>query len=941
MNTTTVDPDLAARDPESPLATDAGLRGMFDRIELGRVCGWAARGSEPSQRVEIEVLADGIVVGLGVADTFRGDLLAAGIGDGKHAFWIELPHALWDGAPRRIEVRERATGAALAGSPRKLTGVAAESFELKLDGAALVGSARLPGHDGSPLQLLVMEGSEPVARGIGNAVAAAPEQVRFHIPLPAALFDGRPHAFTVRAEGAPWLVAQTALIMPAMLTPAEALQQHTREGLRPALANVPGLRYDALAAGLEALPRDGAPAALAAALDQLVHCHATLVRGADDAARGFRPLRFPRVDAPTVSVVIPVHNKFAVTYHCLASLLLAPNRASFEVVLVDDGSSDDSTRIPELIEGVACVRHDTAQGFIRACNAGGALARGEYIVMLNNDTEVTAGWLDELLWPFAHFDAVGMSGAKLLYPDGALQEAGGIVWNSGDPWNYGRRANPNDPRYNYTRQVDYVSGACIMLPTALWRELGGFDEAFVPAYFEDTDLAFRVRDRGLKTVYAPLAQVVHYEGVSSGTSTSSGTKRFQEINRPKFKKRWVGACRNNGRVGVDLELNKDRNVELRALVLDSETPQPDQNAGSYAAVQELRMLQALGFKCTFVPMNLAWLGHYTEDLQRMGVECVHAPYATGLKTLIEQRGSEFDLVYVTRYNVAEQCLDAIRQHAPQAKLVLNNADLHFLRELRAGIASGDRETINASVRTREKELAVMRKVDLVLSYTDVEKAVIQSHNLDSTLVARCPWVTDVVPQVPGHEGRADIAFLGSYKHHPNAEAVEWFVEQVMPLLREALPEARLRVYGSNPTERLRKLAERDARIVIDGWVPTVDAVYDHCRVFVAPLQSGAGIKGKVIGAMAHGVPCVLSPVAAEGIAVGNGVDACVAARPEEWVAAITALYRDPEAWAAMSRHALAFATRHYGFEQGVSAMQEALQTVGLATDTDHRALASR
>jgi len=927
--------------PTTVAAAEPALRGMFDRIELGRVCGWAVRGDDPQQRVEVEVLADGALAARGLADAFRGDLLQAGIGDGRHAFWIELPAALFDGKPHRIEVRDVATGTVLTGSPRKLTGLVAEAVDLTLDGAALAGTARLPGHDGSDLQVLVLEGSTPVARGVGTALAADPQTLRMRVPLPVELFDGRPHAFTLRTEDAPWLLGQTALVMPAALTPAEALQQHTRTGLRPALANLPGLRYDALAAGLAALPRDGDLATLGTTLAQLVHCHATLVRGADDAQRDFAPLRFPRVEAPQVSIVIPVHNKFAVTYHCLASLLLAPNRASFEVILVDDGSSDASTRIPELIEGIAYVRHDAAQGFIRACNAGGTLARGEYIVMLNNDTEVTAGWLDELLWPFAHFDAVGMTGAKLLYPDGLLQEAGGIVWASGDPWNYGRRANPNDPRYNYTRQVDYISGACIMLPTALWRELGGFDEAFVPAYFEDTDLAFRVRDRELKTVYAPLSQVVHYEGVSSGTSTSSGTKRFQEINRPKFKKRWVTACRGNGRIGVDVELNKDRNVELRALVLDSETPQPDQNAGSYAAVQELRLLQALGFKCTFAPMNLAWLGHYTEQLQRMGVECLHAPYAASLKALIEQRGSEFDLVYITRYNVAEQCIDAIRQHAPQAKLVLNNADLHFLRELRAGIAANDRDTINAAVRTREKELAVMRKVDLVLSYTDVERAVIQSHNLDSTLVARCPWVTDVATRVPGFEPRADIAFLGSYKHHPNAEAVEWFVEHVLPPLREALPEARLRVYGSNPTAALRKLAERDERIVIEGWVPTVDAVYDHCRVFIAPLQSGAGIKGKVIGAMAHGVPCVLSPVAAEGIAVGNGVDASVAAKPEEWVAAIAALYRDADAWSAMSRHALAFAARHYGFDQAVTTMQEALQLVGLATGTDHRTLACR
>src|SRR3546814_15180033 len=99
-----------------------------------------------------------------------------------------------------------------------------------------------------------------------------------------------------------------------------------------------------------------------------------------------------------------------------------------------------------------------------------------------------------------------MVGAKLIYPKGRLQEAGGIVWNTGDPWNYGRNANPHDPRFNYARQTDYLSGACVMLPLELWRGIGGFSKEYIPAYFEDTDLAFQVRARGYKTVYAPFAE---------------------------------------------------------------------------------------------------------------------------------------------------------------------------------------------------------------------------------------------------------------------------------------------------------------------------------------------------------------------------------------------------------------------------------------------------
>src|SRR3546814_7796972 len=123
-----------------------------------------------------------------------------------------------------------------------------------------------------------------------------------------------------------------------------------------------------------------------------------------------------------------------------------------------------------------------------------------------------------------------------------------------------------------------------MLPLELWRGIGGFSKEYIPAYFEDTDLAFQVRDRGYKTVYAPFAEVIHFEGVSNGTDIASGIKVYQEINRPKFKRRWVEACRGNGKVGEGLELNKDRNVEFRALVLDAETPLPDQDRSDESRV---------------------------------------------------------------------------------------------------------------------------------------------------------------------------------------------------------------------------------------------------------------------------------------------------------------------------------------------------------------------
>ena len=149
---------------------------------------------------------------------------------------------------------------------------------------------------------------------------------------------------------------------------------------------------------------------------------------------------------------------------------------------------------------------------------------------------------------------VGAVGCKLIYPDGSLQEAGGIVWGSGVPWNYGKNKNASHPSFNYTRDADYLSAAALFVQKTVWEEVGGFSEEFAPAYYEDTDLAFKIRDAGYRTLYCPTSEVVHFEGKSNGTSTASGIKKYQEINSSTFREKWFMDYKNHGIEGVDPEL---------------------------------------------------------------------------------------------------------------------------------------------------------------------------------------------------------------------------------------------------------------------------------------------------------------------------------------------------------------------------------------------------
>ena len=918
------------------------IDGSFDGLDGLYAIGWARREAEGALPLNLDVLANNRWVASGRADLLRGDLLDAKIGDGTHGFRIPLPVELCDGGRYEICVRTGEHAIPLSPGVRIFQRDSTLLGHVDgLDGPYVVGWVRnlLGSNETIPVHLLI--DGKSVSTSIADQ--PRPDGLGFWLRIPPLLMDGRPHVISVQVIGIMFLVGEIAVVLPAVSTPVDALRRYSGSFANAALIEGAAARYEALRRQIQFLTNEstdlGAEEKISR-LRQVAVAHEQVLLGFDMPDRSFQALsqlEFPQTQDPVVSVVIPVHNKALVTYNCLASLLLAHNAASFEVIVVDDGSSDETlTLLPDLVQGVRFLRHEKAQGFIRSCNDGARTARGAYVLMLNNDTEVSSGWIDELLYVFEHFNDVGMAGAKLLYPNGQLQEAGGIVWNNGDPWNYGREGNPREPRYNYTRQVDYLSGACVMLPKTLWDELGGFDERYMPAYFEDADLAFRVRDRGLKTIYTPFSQVIHFEGISSGTSVTSGTKRFQEVNRPKFKARWSRAFKNNGAIGRDPDLNKDRNIRFRALVIDFTTPQPDRDAGSYAALQEIRLLQSLGCKVTFVPDNLAYLAAPTEDLQRMGVECVYAPFILSIRDLLETRGSEFDLVYVSRYSIAERHIEAIRRFAPQAKVLFNNADLHFLRELRSAIASKHQEGVSRALKTRDDELGLMRKVDLVLSYNEAEHAVIVSHNLDSTRIARCPWVVKVPESSPGFDERADIAFLGGFSHSPNPEAMEYFVREVMPLLRERLPNVSLRIYGSDISDGIYDLAADD--VVIKGWVPDVAQVYSSCRVFIAPLRSGAGIKGKVVGALAFGVPCVLSPVAAEGTGIRDGQEALIAETAAEWVESIAGLYEDRSKWLKIHEAARTYAASEFSFLKGQQLMKKALETVDIFAEPDDSTL---
>ncbi len=630
-------------------------------------------------------------------------------------------------------------------------------------------------------------------------------------------------------------------------------------------------------------------------------------------------------DGPAISVIIPVYNQLDYTLQCLESIFAAPPASSFEVIVVDDASQDETPSVLSARSDIIYIRQDQNGGFIKTCNKGAAAASGEYLLFLNNDTQIVPGWADELLWTFRNVKHAGLVGSKLVYPDGKLQEAGGIVWNDGSGANFGKGDDPDKPEYNYLREVDYISGASIMVPKSLFVQIGGFDDHYAPAYYEDTDLAFKIRQYGLRVLYQPLSRVIHYEGITSGTDINSGVKAYQVENAKKFYQRWQGELGFQGEPGNMTEQVRDRGQRRRALVIDSFTPTPDKDSGSNDTVQLFRMLDNLSYQTTFIPNDLQYLGSYTEDLQRIGVQCLCAPYIGSVDTHLKKFGKKYDLLVLKRIENASLYMKLARKHCPNAKVVFDTVDVQYIRVERQAEIEGSSILRRQAAQARETELQLMADADatVVLSSAEYEALVNEVPRHKLFLI---PFVREAVGRSLGFSERRDLMFVGGFKHQPNVDAVQYFVRDIFPLIKEKLPDVKLHIIGSNPTGDIYRLESED--VIVVGYVEDLGERMERHRISVAPLRYGAGIKGKVVSSLAHGLPCVASPIAVEGMEVELDENVLVGEDPAAFAQAVINLYSDEALWQKLSDNGLDYVESRYSLAAGLVNFGRMLAEIG-------------
>ena len=626
------------------------------------------------------------------------------------------------------------------------------------------------------------------------------------------------------------------------------------------------------------------------------------------------PLQVASSPSPVVSIIIPVYNQFAYTYACLKSITKYTGDVPYEVIIADDCSQDLTKDISEMIQGIRVVRNHHNLRFLKNCNHAAKHAKGKYILFLNNDTQVQENWLSSLVELIERDEKIGMVGSKMLYPDGRLQEAGGIVWKDASAWNYGHLQDPGLPEYNYVKEADYISGAAIMIRSDLWKKLGGFDENFAPAYYEDTDLAFQVRQAGYKVMYQPKSVIIHFEGVSNGTDVSAGQKAYQVENQKKFYEKWRAVLeKENDPNGVDVFTAKDRSQRKKhLLVVDHYVPHYDKDAGGRCTYMYLQLFVAMGFQVTFIGDNFFKHEPYTTVLNQMGIEVLYGNnYYLNWQQWLKDNGHYFDYIYLQRPHISIKYIDLVKNHS-KAKIIYFAHDLHHIREMREYEITHDPKLLESAQNWKKIEYELFSKADVGHVVGSYEQEVMQKAFPDKPIRNIPLYLYESIPGDIERDftKRKDLLYVGGFQHHPNTDAVLWFAGEVFPKILEAYPDIVWHVVGGNQPKEILDLAGE--HILIHGFVSDeeLERYYRTCRIAVVPLRYGAGVKGKVVEANYWQIPLVTTPIGAEGLSREED-SMVVESDAEEMAKRIIALYQDPEALRKLSENSVAFIEHHF------------------------------
>jgi GT2 family glycosyltransferase len=619
-------------------------------------------------------------------------------------------------------------------------------------------------------------------------------------------------------------------------------------------------------------------------------------------------LRLPSSLRPDVSILLVLHNQAELTFGCLSSLVecLGGIDVCVEVIVLDNGSTDATTELLLRTDGAAIIRSEENLHFLRGVNRAAKAASGRHLLLLNNDAQLLPGSLESALATLDSSGEIGAVGGRIVLPDGTLQEAGSIIWRDGTCSGYARGREPTDAEVLFRRDVDFCSGAFLLTPRDIFERLGGFDERYAPAYYEETDYCVRLWQAGYRVLYEPDAVVLHYE-FGSATDSAEALER-QRRNLSVFRDRhraWLSEqlprAPGNWRAA-----RRVRHGAARVLVIEDRVPHRHLGSGYPRANDLVRSLAAQAEVTLFPMVRFSETSAAVRASLPAEVEVRTDKHFPDLLPFLKDRRGQFDAIIVCRPQNMKLFVDIGGCDAAVnggAKIIYDAEAILTAREVLRKASLGAPLPLAEQARLLADEMALARRADVVLSVSPIEQRVFTEHGIAHVEVLGHALTPE--PTTTTFEDRTDILFVGAVHEDwtPNADSLRWFGEEILPSLRRTLGKPiRLKIVGE---VHVSSIAELDgAAFELLGAVDDLRPHYEAARLVVAPTRFAAGIPHKVGQAAAHGVPVVATDLLAQQLGWVPGRDLLAASDAAGFAAACALLYRNAAVWQEIRKSAL-------------------------------------
>jgi GT2 family glycosyltransferase len=629
---------------------------------------------------------------------------------------------------------------------------------------------------------------------------------------------------------------------------------------------------------------------------------------------------------PSFSVVMVLRNGFEQTLLALAGLR-TNHPGPMELILVDNGSTDETTTLSRYVEGARRLRFDVDIGFARACNAALNCVTSDIVLFLSNGAALMPGAIDAALSRLGSDARIGAVGGKLVRGHGRLLQAGGIVWRDGMACGYLSDASPTAPEANFVRDIDFCSSDFLLVRATVLRELQGFDDEFTDRDYQSADLCLRIAGAGQRVVYDPAVVVYcrdeRADGVVTNATAEPAYQRLSRKHASALRFRYVA----DRHVAV---FARCADIKKRVLFIDDTIPMRMIGSGFGRSTDIIQTMASLGYCVTIYPIKRSSFGlaNVYADMPDTA-EVMHDGEFAALAEFLTARRGYYDAIWIARTHNLDLLKPLLERVAGVTgrlpRIVLDTEAIAGMRDAARAALTGAKP-VDAAI-TREFGNATICQNIIAVNPNDAQAI----RDLGFSNVAVLGHLREPQPTPRAFTERAGLLFIGAMHHadSPNYDGLVWFIEKVLPLIENALGwETRLTVVGYTGVDVSLEQFRDHPRVTLRGPVVETERLYDAHRIFVAPTRFAAGTPYKVHEAASFGIPVVSTELLRRQLGWENGSDLLSAEPddPAEFARLVVLLYRDAALWQRLRDNAMERIRKENNRAQYEAVIRQVLQS---------------